>query len=466
MKLQLPDFKRISLVIWFLLGIVLFKVGFSFFLRLAGDEKTLVNNVNPAVYENVGSGDTAFVSPQKILSDREKFKGDSWLPMTAASIFFEKYPKGDLYDSLLRNKTSKFIYPPSSVLVFYLPHRFMGVPYASIAHGLDHIAWLCIFLVALLSATLLLVILKDPRFNQFKISTPLEVVAVYVLVCYLTFRFFPITYAAEIGQIQTELTLLGTLSLLFWQLDKKYVSGILIGIVCLIKPQLGLLLVWGTIRKQWKMVIGGLAVIIPCMLVSIGLFGFKNHLEYLSVLSFLSHHGEAYFTNQSMNGLMNRFLFNGYNLYYSERGYPPYSPVVYATTMIFALLIILPALFWNYKSKNPGVTDMSIIILASIMASPIAWDQHYGMLLPIFISQIPFAIFYFRNKKWALLIFCVGFILASRYIVLVRQFADSRLNLLQSYLFFGAIIELVFLFWISNLQRKVDFEKVAWERTN
>src|SRR5450631_849956 len=137
MKFQLRDFKKISLVIWFLIGLILLKGGFSFFLRLAGEEKTLVKNVNPAVYENAGSGDTTFVSPQTILSEKVKFKGDSWLPMTAASIFFEKYPKGPLYDSLLRNKTSKFIYPPSSVLLFYLPHRFMGVQYASIAHGFD-----------------------------------------------------------------------------------------------------------------------------------------------------------------------------------------------------------------------------------------------------------------------------------------------------------------------------------------
>ncbi len=289
-----------------------------------------------------------------------------------------------------------------------------------IGHLFDIFSWFCIFLIALISARILIDLLKNQQqFISFRVSPGLETITVYLLVCMLTTLYYPIVISYNLGQIQTILTLLGVLSMYCWTLDKKYLVGLLIGIICLIKPQLVMILVWAVVRKQWRMVMAAIAVILPFLFISLWHYGLRNHLEYLSLLSFLSHHGEGYYLNQSMNGLMNRILLNGNNVHWSY-GFPPYSSLVYTVTM----------------------------------ASPIAWKHHYGILLTIFILLLPFAVYYYQNKKWVLLILIFAFTLSAQLIEFVRAFADSMLNILQSYMFFGACIILAFLYRISFLQNR------------
>ncbi len=435
MKFQLKDYKKTNIIIRWLLFLVLLNIGISGCLRL---------------YKNSDSS-IRFISG---LARERTAIGDSWTPMIESLTYFDKNPRGPVYDSMLFKKLSKFIYPPSSLLIFDLPHRILDVPYWTIAHWLDLISLFGVLLIGIVSAAILINLLKNQQFEKFRITTKFETATVYFVTCLLTILFYPITFSYIIGQIQTLLVLFVALSILCWQLDKKYLSGILIGIICLIKPQLILLLVWAIIRKQWKMIMGSLIVIIPFLFISIAFYGLENHIEYLSVLSFLSHHGETYYPNQSVNGLMNRLLFNGPNLTWMSGGYPPYSPIVYATTMISTILLILPALFWNYKKRNPDVMDMSLLILTATIASPIAWEHHYGIVLPIFMVIIPFAAYFYGNKKWALLILSFGFALVAQFIVIVKQFADSRLNILQSYLLFGACIILAFLYRLIYLEKK------------
>ncbi len=80
------------------------------------------------------------------------------------------------------------------------------------------------------------------------------------------------------------------------------------------------------------------------------------------------------------------------------------------------------------------------------MASPIAWEHHYGILLPIFalfaplcLAQRPFG----RCSGWYLL---SAFFLTSQRLDLTNRLADTHLNILQSYLFFGALLMLGMLY--------------------
>jgi len=271
----------------------------------------------------------------------------------------------------------------------------------------------------------------------------------------ITFVYYPLLQSYFLGQIQTLLTFLTALAMLCWIYEKKVLTGLLVGIICVIKPQLALLLIWAAIRKQWHMVIPGMTIVLICMLVSIGLYGFDNNIEYLRVLSFLSHRGESFYANQSVNGLMNRLLFNGENLEWDGK-FPPYSPIVYAATLVSSLGFLSIGLLWNYKHKNPSIIDFCIILICTTIASPIAWEHHYGILLPVFLTLFPFACHFYADRKWVLLILISGFLLTSRYIETVKIFAPTSLNILQSYLFFGACIILFFLFRIARKLNRQD----------
>src|SRR5262249_27549320 len=127
-------------------------------------------------------------------------------------------------------------------------------------------------------------------------------------------------------------------------------------------------------------------------------FGLADHLDYLRVLSFMSQHGEGYYPNQSINGLLNRLMSITEprlyaNLEFFPDRFPPFNPWVYGGTLIAAVLVLLTALFplptlrrvrgregWG----RDRVIDFCIMALSATIASPIAWEHHYGILLPVF----------------------------------------------------------------------------------
>jgi len=175
------------------------------------------------------------------------------------------------------------------------------------------------------------------------------------------------------------LTFLGTVSLVAWQYKKKKTAGLLIGLICAIKPQWGILLLWGALRRQWAMVIVGALTLTILIAISAFIYGLHHFVDYLSVLSFLSQRGEAYFPNQSVNGLLNRLFFNGNNLHFADESFPPFNPVIYGSTLISSLLIITTALFWRWRDiSNVDAPELAIMMLSMTIASPIAWEHHYG----------------------------------------------------------------------------------------
>jgi hypothetical protein len=89
--------------------------------------------------------------------------------------------------------------------------------------------------------------------------------------------------------------------------------------------------------------------------------------------------------------------------------------------------------------------DFSIMALCLTMASPIAWEHHYGILLPIFAFLAPTLLE--RRVLGALTIpvLCTSYLLSSSYFHVAKRLAATPLNVLQSYLFFGALLLLVFL---------------------
>ncbi|MCB0138226.1 MAG: hypothetical protein KDD75_24205, partial [Caldilineaceae bacterium] len=74
------------------------------------------------------------------------------------------------------------------------------------------------------------------------------------------------------------------------------------------------------------------------------------------------------------------------------------------------------------------------------IVSPIAWEHHYGILPPVF--ALLFAKCAERPPEPSLV---VAFLLSATYIPLTKSLAATPLNVLQSYLYFGALIALLHL---------------------
>ena len=133
---------------------------------------------------------------------------------------------------------------------------------------------------------------------------------------------------------------------------------------------------------QWSFVAGFLAVLLPVELLAMLRFGLDAHVEYLAVLKSIGSHGEVFWPNQSVNGFVSRLLENGHPFKWEPNAFAPYHPVVHGATQVTAAILLLAAL-WPPRNTDPRV-DLAHVVLAATMASPVAWEHHYGVALPVF----------------------------------------------------------------------------------
>ena len=288
---------------------------------------------------------------------------------------------------------------------------------------------------------------KDPGLHPTSIT---DIAARYFVIMLIILTFYPLTTSFILGQIQTWLTLLGAASLLAWECGSKKTVGLFIGLACIVKPHWSGILLWAIMRRQWGMVTTCLITMIALISLSIYSFGIHHYLDYMNVLSFLSRHGESYFSNQSVNGLVNRMLFIGNNLNWIGNSFPPFNPIVYTATVVSSVLLLGMALFWKWGNPTgAGTIELAIILLSITIASPIAWVHHYAILLPIFAYIAPIVFYRRRARKGIITCLIIAFVLASNKLGIANLLAATPLNFLQSYLFFAGLLTLLILYQLS-----------------
>jgi hypothetical protein len=389
-----------------------------------------------------------------------KQKDDSWTPMLQAIDYLKIFHQKPLYSEVFFDKNIKFQYPPTSLLFLYILKAIapQGISEVKILEVLNIFSWISVittvfFAIKIFDETLA----KSTNTNFSSSSSKADLITRYLILACLSISFYPLIKAYSLGQIQAWINCIFTVLFWCWMKDKKVISGILAGTLCLIKPQYALIGIWGILRKQWIFMLAFIATTLTCLLISIYLFGFTNHINYLSVLSFISKHGEAYYHNHSVNGLLNRFFFNGEILVFQKNSFPPYNPLVYLGTTISSIALISLALFLPARTKSKGsIIDFSIIALTATMASPIAWQHHYGILLVVYAFLLP----YLLDKKilgnFKIPYLCLSYLLSSNLFYLTTQlaYAPFKLNIVQSYLLAAAFMILALLYCISIRMNK------------
>ncbi len=365
------------------------------------------------------------------------FITDSWWFIAQALDYIEQHPSGLVYQELFFNQHLKFQYPTTSLLffdfirsntVYELGTLFSLFNFISIV-TLPFLAWFCYNLYYRENI---------PTFFIEKLSDIKQFSTLFGFFG-LTLLFYPIIISIYLGQVQTWIVVLVAWAILCFSQQKYVMSGVLLAICTTIKPQWALIFIWAALRKQWSMFFSGIIILLLAVTLAIILYGANNFFDYLNTLTFLSQHGESYFANQSINGLMHRLLQNGVIDRFLPGEFPPYNATVYFTTIISSILIISFALFWRVN-KKPTDIDLSIIILAATVASPVAWNHHYGVLLPIF----SLAFYYtqklrpFGKQSLLFLLVCYG-ITSQNFDPITYKILSSPWNFMQSTMLFGVM---------------------------
>jgi len=328
-----------------------------------------------------------------------------------------------------------FQYPPTALLVVSTLDGVLGARWPD---ALRWITW------AMVPATAALVWRLHARLRPPIGLAPSDRALGALVALFATLTFYPVMRAYANGQMQTWLNALFAAAVWCWAGGRRRGAGVLLALSCAVKPQLGVFLLWGLIRRQWGFLaafaITGLAV----LGLSVVLYGWGPHVEYLGMLRFLGERGEAFFPNQSVNGLLNRALFNGDILFWKQPWvdhFPPYDARIFWATVASSVVILGLALVPPREGPaGGGLADFALMGLAATMASPIAWEHHYGVALPIFVVAERVV-----SGRAARLALAASYVLVASCFWITKALAASRLNVLESYLFFGAIILFVLL---------------------
>ncbi len=364
---------------------------------------------------------------------------DSWLPMMKSLDYFHANPTMPIYAAHLYDT---LIYSLASLLPLVFLRK-LGVGDVTMLRLLALTSWLAVVGVAVIS-----IAMGRRLLRQRGAKMPWTAAVAVVLAC---LGCYPLLKGYALGNAQTLLSFGFALMLYLWTAGREREAGVVCALLAFVKPQYGLLLVWMALRRKW----GALWAFVICSVVllalAVAVFRWRNNLDYIGVLASLSHKAQSHFANQSMFGTLNRMIFNGENLGYTPHVYTPYVAWVYRTTVITSLVLAGGVLLFPWGRLRGSTADIAAMGLASVAASPMAWEHHYGIVFGIF-AWFWFAYGCWQPKApwlWGLAFFlCDNFLGATNLLSNVRGW-----NILQSYIYFGALL---LLFLLMRLARRVS----------
>jgi hypothetical protein len=365
---------------------------------------------------------------------------DSWGPMLQAYALAPAGAAHPLYPRLFFEQRVKFVYPPTSLLLFRalewtLPPRAWGA-------ALALLSWACVAIAIACSAALLErgLARASPPASVADRAARLALAAVFGLACY------PLIKASTLGQMQVLVNAAFAACLLCWAAGRRVAAGVLVALMAAIKPQYGLFALWGLARREWRFAGAAALAGIALLALSVASFGWEDHTGYLRVLSFVGRHGEAYWPNQSVNGFLQRLLGNGESAAWDPARYPPFHAAVFVGTLAGGLLLLAAGLFWPPRARpRADALDLAGFALALTLASPLAWEHHYGVLLPLLALALPAALErpVWGRATWPALALCA--LVASNYWEALGRLSGTVWNPLQSLLFAAALALLALL---------------------
>ena len=409
----------------------------------------LVNAALAALGERTGLRDTDLF--------RRGVQGvDSWRPMAQAYAIALPGAPDRLYQRLFFERHVKFIYPPTALL---LSRAFdLVLPRSAWSGALNALSWLSVILAVGFFAALLdrELARSSPPASRAERMVRLALAALFGL-C-----FYPLLKAYTLGQMQVVVNAAFAAFLWCWLSGRRIAAGALVALMAAVKPQYGLFALWGLARGEWRFAAAAALAGLALLAWSVASFGFANHFDYLRVLAHVGRHGEAYWPNQTVNGFLNRLLGNGESAFWDPSNYPPFHPVVYAGTLAGSLALLAVGLFAPPGFRRRGdAVDLAGFACALTLASPLAWEHHYGVLLPILAVALAAALE--RRSKgratWPVLALCA--LVASNYWDALGRLSGTVWNPLQSLLFAAALALLALLIAMRRGDSSPTGEKLS-----
>ncbi|MDX6379208.1 MAG: alpha,2-mannosyltransferase [Rubrobacteraceae bacterium] len=193
--------------------------------------------------------------------------------------------------------------------------------------------------------------------------------------------------AIGVGMLLLSSPLLGTLALgqmypllalglvAAWVADRKgrlTLSGVALGLVVAVKPQLAPVILWPLVRRRWRMLGATLASGAAATLAAIVVAGPGSLLDWLSYVG--KRRPDGYWDNNTLPGAAVR-LFSENDFVNPIATLSWMVPVAY---ILGAGIVILTAI----RVRRGSEAGLWALVAASLLASPIAWHNYLVLLGP------------------------------------------------------------------------------------
>ena len=251
-------------------------------------------------------------------------------------------------------------YPPVSVIWF--------IPFALLPYQTAQAFWIIGIVVCMLLSCWISLKLVQPKHSKHSKHIYENFCFVVLLVC----ASFPFQFTLGMGQVNTYVFLLFLISLVFITKRKPTIAGILLGLVCMLKPQFLFFLPIVVLCRHLKTVY----ISISTMMIFVcfhGIYcGWDQYLMYITtyaprLLDFSS--AEPYY-NQGIAAFFSRTL-----------------PLFYVKPCWILCLGFFVAVLW-YKiltSKLSLVQAVALSFPVFLLIEPLSWQHHYVFLLLSFV---------------------------------------------------------------------------------
>lgn len=213
----------------------------------------------------------------------------------------------------------------------------------------------------------------------------------------------PLHNSVKEGNTSHFVLLLLVTAVLSLKFNRKFLAGTLLGLASIIKLPLLLFGLYALLRRQWRMLAGGVSICTIAALSSLLIFGWSAHVTwYTDVLAPYSSGQILAFNVQSVRSFLGRMVFDPTVLTSWDVFELPSYIRALSTAAALALLVVAAAIvllpFRNsainaYQGRS--AIEFSLVLLLACIVSPLSWSHYYCWLL------VPTALFIAAPRQLA-----------------------------------------------------------------
>jgi hypothetical protein len=268
---------------------------------------------------------------------------------------------GHLRD-MLTMSTTPYVYPP--------PLAFVLRPLSALPPELALTLWDAIN-VSLLSVLFIQVV----RLSQARTVPQLILVGVM-------YGFFPLDMGLGTGQVDLAISVLGLTMYLQYRSGHSSIAGAILALLTLIKPTIGILVVYFVLRRAWPAVVTFICLLLAGAAASIALVGAQVLWEYRTVAVGWANDFGALPLNESIHGLVLRLLAPSLDV-------PPHGMLATIATVVEAVVLLAAFVvsWWLLRDGEPttprrGALQFYAVFSLLLAGAPFTENIHLVWILP------------------------------------------------------------------------------------